>query len=156
MKEAGMTLFGTTLAIVVFLAPIPTHSAAAGPDPPTGPLDGKSFEGRIRFTGLFFLLRGKMTVEFNDGVLSWSGDEMFEPARYETTTEDEGSIAFTARAIGKEDNGFVDDYAVWSGVYDGASLSDVKLVWTRKKGGGSNRVYDWMFPEVVTLVFNPN
>jgi hypothetical protein len=31
----------------------------------------------------------------------------------------------------------------------------VKLVWTRKKGGGSNRLYDLLFPEVVTLVFEP-
>ena len=49
-----MTRLRTTVAIVALLAAI--SSAHASGDPPPHPLDGKSFEGRLRGTGLLRLI----------------------------------------------------------------------------------------------------
>lgn len=114
-------------------------------------MDGKSFEGMIRGMGLLGLINSKTTIEFKEGTFAWTKGEDFEPAPYETT-EENGKIIFTARAAGKEGGDYVDDYVVWSGIYDGESLSDVTAVWTRKKGG-SNWLYDFLLPEVVTFIF---
>jgi hypothetical protein len=146
-----VTRLRTTLAIVALLAPLSAYSAHAGGDPPAHSLDGKSFDGKIRGTGRLGLMRSKTIIEFKEGTFAWTTGEDFEPAPYETT-EENGKIIFTARAAGKEGGAYVDDYADWSGVYNGESLSDVTAVWTRKEGGG-NWLYDFLLPEVVTFIF---
>ena len=145
-----MTRFRTTIAIIALLVPLSSYSAHADGNSPANALDGKSFVGKIRGTGLFSLIAIKSTLEFKQGTFTWTRGEDFKPAPYKTAAED-GKIIFTAHAVGKE-GVYADDYVDWRGIYDGESLRDVRAVWTRKEGSG-DWLHDLLLPEVVTFVF---
>ena len=119
---------------------------------PAGPLDGRSFDGLLKAKGLLELMRGRTSLDFEQGTLAWSAGEDFAPAPYETRRQD-GLLVFTARASGRPDGQYPDDHVDWSGVYDGESVRDVEAVWTR--GKGRSRLLDVLLPGVVCFVFLP-
>jgi hypothetical protein len=107
-------------------------------DPPANPalsLDGKTFVGRMYWPVFpMNLLRYKDTIEFNDGIISSTLAEAggYQPACY-TVIEQDGVVRFTARS-----ERAADDYFHWHGTYNGESLDDVRMVWTK---GGKQRTY---------------
>ncbi|KAA3604618.1 MAG: hypothetical protein DWQ06_04020 [Calditrichaeota bacterium] len=91
-------------------------------------LDGKSFKGKIYWDKpIIRWLRFSDTIEFKDGMisstLSLKGGYKITPYN---TKKINGKIIFSARAM-RDENDFFD----WSGVFDGESLEDVKMEWTK-------------------------
>ncbi len=140
-----MTRFPSILAAVALLAVATSPIHAANKLGATS-LDGRSFEGRLRLTGIYRWISGKDTLIFKKGTFSWAGGiaDGYDPAHYRTTKEN-GNVIFTVRS--KRDGG---DYVDWSGVYDGHSLSNVRAVWTRKE---KDFGHDLFLPPKVTFTF---
>ncbi len=110
-------------------------------------LEGKSFQGRIRATGIIGLFSVKGTLSFKDGLLVWSVKGSGDSAPYETEEAD-GVLRFTSH-VPEEGGSYID----WSGTYDGESVSNVKAIWTRAEE--EDFIHDLFLPDVVTMLFTP-
>lgn len=110
-------------------------------------LDGRSFDGRIRAKGIWGVFSHQGNIEFKQGKLIWKvneADKDYAPATY-TTQRVGDKLVFSALMLGK--NG---DQVIWSGTYDGKTLSEVTAKWKRQKG---DWVHDALLPDVVTMIF---
>lgn len=108
-------------------------------------LEGESFQGRIRATGLIGLFSVKGVLSFKNGMLTWSTKDSKNSATY-ITDEVDGVLVFTSHVPGEDGI-----YVKWRGIYDGKSVSDVKATWTRTEE--DDFIHDLFLPDVVTLVF---
>lgn len=88
-------------------------------------LEGHTFKGVIRTTGLLGLFGVNGVLSFNGGLLIWQVDDQKESGQYQIKKSN-NVLKFTCRVF--EKNG---TYVDWSGEFDGQSLSNVKAIWTR-------------------------
>ncbi|ABI65772.1 hypothetical protein Mmar10_1480 [Maricaulis maris MCS10] len=103
--------------------------------------------GTVRARGIFGFASVRGVLSLGDGMLSWVVNDSRECGAYVLTSE-EGQVRFSARYL--IDN---QEQVDWTGVIDGESVSDVRIVWTRVEG---DFIHDLFLPEQVTLEFTPD
>ena len=115
------------IATIILLSIVSLAAVNAGTNFDEYHLDGKSFEGKIYWDKpLIRWLRFTDTIEFKDGTVSskLSLKSGYKPSQYHIEKSN-GTLIFSARAVRGEM-----DYYDWSGIFDGKSLRDVKMIWT--------------------------
>ncbi len=111
-----------------------------------GALDGLAFEGRVRARGLIGLFSVRGRLAFDAGALSWTVGASTDTGPY-SVREIDGVLEFTAEHVLEND-----ERALWTGRYDGSTVREVTIVWTREDG---DFIHDLFLPSRVTLDFRP-
>jgi len=111
-------------------------------------LDGNSFPGHVRPSGILQFFEGKSTLIFKDGIFIPFGAEPIDTFFYKMAVENE-QLYFFAHGDVKYDGGYME----WEGLYDGTNIKDVKGYWHRGKDG--TIFHDILLPEIVTWTFTP-
>lgn len=110
-------------------------------------LDGLAIPGEIRAHGVYGAFGVDGVLSFDDGSLCWTVEGERDCAPVELIAGD-GYLLFSSEHRGERD-----ERIDWSGRYDGRTLSDVTVLWTRVEG---DAVHDLLLPERLVLAFEPS
>ncbi len=108
------------------------------------PLDGKKFSGEVRAKGIYGLVGVTGELEFYNGQLIWKTKDSLESGDYHVIEQD-GIWHFSSRYTIENDEG-----VYWSGTFDGNTLDEVEIIWSRQPG---DWVHDLLLPKQLKLSF---
>jgi hypothetical protein len=112
-------------------------------------LDGKTFKGDVRASGILSIFKGRNTLKFNNGLFTWSDGSSIETGKYQII-KIENMIIFTAKTPLEYDGGTVK----WVGFYDGKRIFDVQASWVRGEKG--HFFHNLLLPDIVKWNFIPD